>query len=1074
MTERVQEATERVNARGGPRHAVGATLGAGPWPLALVVVIAWLVVGLVAGAGGGPGDGRPLAAALDVITAAAALVAGSTALGRSRVAPRAGRAMTLLGCGAVVWAFARLVSAADELRSSSTSTVEEVLSVTAHFLVIAAFLVLPIDGSRIRHVRALLDIAMILVATATIGVGLQLLRAADRDTTAEIGGFLLHPVLVLLTFGLVADTLGRVEPRWRHPVGWCAAATVLMVSAELVHAAADLTPVPGGEQIVAACWIGAWLTFAFAIGAPLGVQVPRVRVGDAGWTAVVIAAIAVGFMVWLEIRHDMVHEEPSLVVLGLLGTVAILTRAVVFQVESAMLQRDLRRQERLASERADRYEEALEAAGAGTWEFDVAADRVWTSRGLVRLLGRDVEGAESLDEFLQSVSPPSRALLLGELRSMGDTDARESVEFVTVRSDGPDGSGELAIETRGRGRRDASGRLVSLAGVALDVTERRKAELAQQRHVERNAQLVDFGRRTLTAADLDAVIWDALDVIADNIQLASCRVLQRDPIGHRLRSVASLGNGQRRSTEDDVDRAVATASTTVVAHEPGVTADPSSAAGACIPISTERGVWGVIDIEAAPPSVLTIADLRFIEALATLIASAAVRDTAHSELRHRSLHDQLTGLPNRELVGDRVGQLLVTARSTGDGVTVFHIGLDRFGPINDSLGHQAGDDALVEIGRRLAALCPVGGSVARAGGDEFVLAFPHGAMSDPASIADAVQREVARPLWIDGSELFVTASIGESRSEPGTTADVLLANAATASRSASAAGGGCRRQFSPTDRERSVDRVRLEADLRHALRQGQIVPWYQPIVRVADRTIVGAEALARWERPGGGIVPPLEFIPVAEQAGLVGELGRVILGRAMDDAARWIGPNGERPRVSINVATPQLVDGSIVDVVREELDRSGLDSGRLTLEVVEGEIIDANYESALESIRAIKRLDGLAVSVDDFGTGHSSLARLHTFPVDVVKIDRSFVARIETDAADRALVKAIIDMSAALSLRVVAEGVETERQFQLLRDLGCDFAQGWLFAPAMPAIDLLALPLDEFVDDDSRRSPVTR
>lgn len=1030
-----------------------ATVLAGPWRLAVAVVIGWTFA-LVATTG----TARTVATC--VAPAIAATVAGGAALGRARSAGRTRRAIALLGVGAMLWAFGELVEAVGILWPSlTTPTLVEVLSVAAHFSIIAAFLTLPIAGSRARHIRALLDIVMILVATSTIAVGVRVLTASDAGTDIDIADFVLHPVLALLTFGLVADTLGRVEARWRFPVTWCAVASGSMVMAELVHSTAELTPFAGADQLVASVWMVAWLLFAFAVQAPVAVRVPRLRTGDAGWTAVVVAVAAVSFVSWVELRHDALSDEPTLVALGLIGTVAILLRAIAFQVESATLQRDLRGQERLASERAERYEEALEAAGAGIWEFDVIGNRVWTSRGLDRMLDRDADDAETFDQFLQTVSPSARAMLEAQLRRISDTDGGEAVDFVTTRSGG-DG---FSVETRGRGRRDADGRLLSLTGVALDVSERRRSEDALRRHAERSAQLVEFGRRTLAATSLDAVVWDALDVIAEHVELASCRVLRRDPIGHRLRSIASLGNVRRAVTSDDCQtRAVATASTTLVRAE-HTDGDSAPVVGACIPVSGETGVWGVIDVVMMPSAVLTDVDLRFVEALATMIASAAVREVAHTELRHRSLHDQLTGLPNRELVTDRVGQLLVAARSTGDGVVVFHIGLDRFSQINDSMGHRAGDDALIEVGRRLAALCPTGGSVARVGGDEFVVAFPHGAASDPEAIVEAMQREVARPLWIDGTELFVSASIGEAHAETGTTPDALLTNAATASRRAAASGGGCRRQYSPTDRARTVDRVRIEADLRHALRQGQIVPWYQPIVRIADRRIVGAEALARWERPGGGIVPPDEFIPVAEQAGLVGELGRVILGRAMDDASRWVGPDGEQPRVSVNVATPQLVDGSIVEVLAQEFDRSGLEPARLTLEIVEGEIVDANYERALESVRAIKRLDGVGVSVDDFGTGHSSLARLHTFPVDVVKIDRSFVARIESDPADRALVKAIIDMSAALSLLVVAEGVETEEQFALLRSLGCDFAQGWLFAPAMPAGDLLAMPLDEFV-----------
>ena len=1048
--------------------AVRAAVVTGPWRPAAIVLTGWAAVVVAASDG-------VLDVAAHVAPALAALVAATTAFIRADATHDARRTLLLFGAAGVVWACSALLAAGGAAWPSwSTAGAAEGIEVGAHLLLIVTFLSLEVPGPRIRHVRALLDIAMILVATAMVAVGLRLVWVNDPTRDHEMGHIVLHSVLALLTFGLVADTLGRLEARWRHGGTWAAGAAGLLVVAEVLAAMSELTSIPGSDQLVGTLWVVAWLSFAIGVTAPEHVRVPRMRTGDAGWTGVVSVAIAIGFLIWIEVSRGTLSDDPALEALGLIAMIAVLTRAVAFQIESAALHSDLRRQERRASERAERYEEALEAAGAGFWEFDIAGDEVSTTRGIDRLLERDGRGDVSFDEFVQSVSPAARPQVIDHVRMISDQVGEAPVgaappqaaaeAFVAEQMDRATG---VVVETRGRVQRDASGRITVVSGVTLDVTERHRAEDLLRRQAERSARLVDFGRRSLAAATLDAVVWDALDVIADDIDLVSGRILEHDPVGQGLSVVASVGGGRRASTGDNTaNRAAVTARTTVVAAGREASGDSGEAVGAGIPINAESGVWGVIDVEAGPSSGLGEVDIRFVESVATLVASAVNRERAQAELRYRSLHDRITGLPNRELVIDRVGQLVASAGSRGDGVVVLHIGLDRFGQINDSLGHQAGDHALAEVGRRIAALCPTGGSAARSGGDEFVLAFPAGAVSTTDTFTDVVQREIARPIWIGGTELFVTASIGEARSGHGTTPEVLLTNAATATRAASASGGACRRLYSPGDRARSVDRVRIEADLRHALRRGEIVPWYQPVIRIADRRVVAAEALARWERPGGSMVLPGEFIPVAEQSGLIGELGRAILGRAMDDARRWVGPNGERPHCSVNVASPQLVDGSIVEVVAEELERSGLDPDRLVLEVVEGEIVDANYDRALATVGALKRFDGVCVAVDDFGTGHSSLARLHSFPVDVIKIDRRFVAAITATEADRALVKAIIDMAAALSLDVVAEGVETEEQFEILRDLGCDYAQGWLFAPAMPACELLALPLDEFVIDD--------
>jgi diguanylate cyclase (GGDEF)-like protein len=377
--------------------------------------------------------------------------------------------------------------------------------------------------------------------------------------------------------------------------------------------------------------------------------------------------------------------------------------------------------------------------------------------------------------------------------------------------------------------------------------------------------------------------------------------------------------------------------------------------------------------------------------------------------------------------------------------------------VNDTLGHEAGDEVLSQLSVRVRLILEKFGAraadIARFGGDEFIVLY----MADDiraasARLAEALIEEIERPLSVGARQVFLGASIGITLfPHDATHAGQLLKNADIAMYQAKVAGKNCYRFYSRA-MDRAVEkRVQLEQDLRGAWSRGELSLVYQPIYRLADGDIVGAEALLRWQHPHLGMVPPVVFIEVAEQTGLIDEIGRAVLDQACKDAARWPSSASRRPFVSVNISPRQLRNGELPDVVGNALRSSGLVASQLHLELTETAVLvdEAQASALLSRVRAT----GVKVWLDDFGTGFSGLSHLRRVPVDGVKIDRSFVADLLRDPDDLALTTAIIAMAHSLSITVVAEGVESEGQRDLLRERGCDQGQGFLFGRPMDAVE---------------------
>jgi diguanylate cyclase (GGDEF)-like protein/PAS domain S-box-containing protein len=430
---------------------------------------------------------------------------------------------------------------------------------------------------------------------------------------------------------------------------------------------------------------------------------------------------------------------------------------------------------------------------------------------------------------------------------------------------------------------------------------------------------------------------------------------------------------------------------------------------------------------------------------------------AEGRVRHLTLHDALTGLPNRLLLEDRLAQAVASSKRRGDTLAVFSINLDRFKNVNDSLGHQAGDRVLEAIAERLKSFTRASDTIARSGGDEFVLACS--GISDSAQI-DTIATKVASifstPFLVDQEQTHLTASIGIAQfPENGETPEALLQASNAAMYEAKKKGRGRVNAYSAALTAETRRQNELEADLLEAFSRDEFVIHYQPFIDSRSGQITGMEALLRWKHPRLGLIPPDRFIPQLEELGKMNEVGGWVLRTACGQTKEWNRRYHPPVRVAVNVSSQQFYEGNIIDAVESALRNSQLEAEYLELELTESRILD-DSEATLAIMRHLKQI-GVSLSLDDFGTGWSSLSYLRRFPLDRIKVDRSFVRDIATQPDARAMVKSILALSQGLGLSNIAEGVETIEQRDLLRGLGCPEMQGYYFSRPLLPSDAAAL-----------------
>jgi diguanylate cyclase (GGDEF)-like protein/PAS domain S-box-containing protein len=444
----------------------------------------------------------------------------------------------------------------------------------------------------------------------------------------------------------------------------------------------------------------------------------------------------------------------------------------------------------------------------------------------------------------------------------------------------------------------------------------------------------------------------------------------------------------------------------------------------------------------------------------TLAQDVTASRQAQERLNYLAYHDDLTGLPNRSLFNDRLSQAVIEARRQGRCVGVMLLDVDNFKMVNDTMGHEAGDELLRNIGKRLSVCVRESDTVARFGGDEFGLVLAD--MADPRDALKVAQKMLdafAPAFFVGGRELFIGPSIGITMYPTDSDdLDTLVKNADSAMYHAKAQGRNNFQFYSAALTERAQSRFLVETSLRRALERREFLLHYQPKVSLATRKITGVEALIRWQNPELGMVPPGDFIVVAEESGLILPIGEWVLRSACEQVKRWHDQGLTPVKLSVNLSSKQFRRGPLKDTLARVLAETGFDPHCLEFEITESVLMDGSAE--VSAVLAELKDMGISISVDDFGTGYSSLSYLKRFPIDTLKIDRSFVRDIPGDQDDAAIVRAIIAMSRSLRMKVIAEGVETEEQSQFLRAEGCDEIQGYFCGRPVPPEEFQQMLLD--------------
>ena len=606
-----------------------------------------------------------------------------------------------------------------------------------------------------------------------------------------------------------------------------------------------------------------------------------------------------------------------------------------------------------------------------------------------------------------------------------------------------------------------------VVGILRDVSDDVRGEIAIARQALRQGLVARFGQMALENPDIEELIAEAVAVVGQGLDVGLCRLLVTGAREGTLRMSAGVGWRDAWTgshvydvVEEAQDQFVmGTRESIVIADFRGESRFPFSAAlrdhgvrsGVAVLVCGAEGPFGVLGAYDPEPNRFSDDSAHFLKSIAHALAAALDRRHVEGRLARMAQFDYLTGLPNRSLYMERLQQTAFEAQRGKGTFGVLFIDIDRFKSINDTHGHTVGDLLLTQIAARLAASVRQIDTVCRLGGDEFAVTLATLAnVDDAAIVARKIVNAIDAPFAIDGLELTVSASIGIALwPTDGTSPDTLLLNADTAMYRAKELGRNTYQFYLPHMNERVAERLRIEVQLRQALERGEFVLHYQPKASLATGAISGLEALLRWQHPERGLVAPIEFIAILEETGLIVPVGDWVIGEAVRQMCEWVAA-GIVPRpVAINLSARQFRHKDLETVVERVLASSALDPCLLEFELTES-VLMADSRTAVETLQSLRAL-GVRISIDDFGTGYSSLAYLKRFPLDCLKIDRSFVHDVTTDTFDSTIVRTIITLARSLGLTVVAEGVETVEQVEFLRRHACDEIQGYYFARPLTA-----------------------
>jgi diguanylate cyclase (GGDEF)-like protein/PAS domain S-box-containing protein len=705
------------------------------------------------------------------------------------------------------------------------------------------------------------------------------------------------------------------------------------------------------------------------------------------------------------------------------------------------------------------------------------AQRVCAS---LRMSARLSSGTVELRASVGVACTQDEAIDAEELISRADAAmyrSKEQAKGLPVLATGPkDGRRKPDPKRRrlapGRSTRREHGQVEEVAGESRDVMTREEVERRLAQHTRQHEAVAQLGQVALREPELGTLIDEIVATVAGTLDVDACVVLKLREDEEMLDILAKVGyegrdTGLPAGTGTHSGYALKT-------HRPVVVEDLHSetrfdatvllnagfVSAMNAPIEGHERPFGVLSALSARRRRFSTDDVNFLVAVANVLSAAVERQRKEEAARHAALHDPLTGLSNRTLALDRVDRALARRRRDATGVAVLVLDLDRFKIINDSLGHAAGDQVLVALASRLQETLRQSDTIARLGGDEFVVVCEGpDELRQVTELAQRIGDALARSLLSAGGEHFLTASIGMAVAErTEDTAASLLRDADAAMHRAKKLGPGRYELFDATVRAQVLSRLHTETELRQALECEQLQVYYQPILDAATGQPVATEALVRWQHPDHGLIPPLEFIPIAEETGLIVDLGRYVLEQACEQGAAWQRQFEVPLEMFVNVSGHQLANPLFPVEVADIARRRGLLAGTLGLEVTESVLIGEAGSSAT----VLNELDahGLRLMLDDFGTGYSSLSYLRRFPLGGVKVDRSFIDGLGDNPEDAAIMKAIVEMCRALGLTVVAEGVETDTQLRQLRQLGCERVQGYLLCHPRPAEEIT-----EFLDE---------
>jgi len=619
-------------------------------------------------------------------------------------------------------------------------------------------------------------------------------------------------------------------------------------------------------------------------------------------------------------------------------------------------------------------------------------------------------------------------------------------------------------------QRNPQGEITGLIGISRDITEQKQSEESLRFHVRQQTALAELGQHALIGLDFYALLDKAAVLVGRALEAEYVKILELLPEGKTLLLRAGIGwkeglirnatvaansesqGGHTLLTNAPVIvedlRAEGRFTPSFLLHEHGIVS------GISVVIPGTRRTFGTLSVHTARRRLFTQAEVRFLQMVANTLATAIERRRAEETIQHQAHYDALTGLPNRSLLEDHLFLAIAQADRHNGMIALMFLDLDHFKEINDTLGHLIGDQLLKAVSNRLAACVRDGDTFARIGGDEFTVLLPEiDAIEKVTRVAERILEALVPSFRIAGQDLQVSASIGIALyPQAGRDAETLLRNADAALYRAKEQGKNTFCFFSPTVREKALGQPSIEHSLQQALEREEFLLYYQPQIDLKTRRIIGLETLIRWRRPDATLLPPAEFIPLAEKTGLIVPIGEWVLRTACTQNRKWQAAGLPPVRIGINLSPGQFYREGLYETVSRILSETGLSPSYLELELTE-KILMRKEESVAAMLRKLAAM-GITLTIDDFGTGYSSLSHLKRFPIGKLKIDQSLVRNMTVDPTDATIAKTVVKMAHSLEMKGIAEGVEAPEQLEFLHSIECDEMQGYLFSQPLPTAEM--------------------